>query len=283
MNPVLEKILQNIEKVPPLPSIVMKILSVMRNPEPSIKNIIAVVQLDEVLTFRVIRMANSAYYKRSGEDVRTVGEALIRLGNNTLINMVIAESCSQYYESAGTGYDLKRGELWRHSIATALVSQKLAEKTQFEHKEALFTSCIMHDVGKTLLDSYMSTKRAEILSKLALGTVTFTQAEMEIMGFSHGEIGARLLERWGFPQDMISAVRHHHEPERALSGKKLAYHVYLSDVICLMMGIGLDLGGLSYTAQKDIFDMFNLSEADVQMLFIYLVEELAKTEEMIRG
>jgi putative nucleotidyltransferase with HDIG domain len=235
-----------------------------------------------MLTFRVLRLANSAYYRRGDVEITSIGEALVRLGNNALINMVIAESCSRYFNAAGEGYDLKRGELWRHSIACALVSQRLADKTGFKDREMLFTACIMHDMGKTLQDDFVNRKKQDIIHRLKDSGVTFTQAEMEVLGYSHAEIGARVLEKWEFPEDIVSAVRYHHEPSRTVKNKKLVYHVYLSDIICLMMGIGLGLGGLSYESQKEVFDLFSLSEADVQMLFVNLIEEMAKAEDWLR-
>ncbi|MFH0919577.1 MAG: HDOD domain-containing protein [Fibrobacterota bacterium] len=281
-NEILTEVLDKINNIPPMPSVVMKILALLRNPSANIRDIVSVVRLDEKLTFQVLKLANSAHYNRTQQRVSSIDEALIRLGNNTLINIVLAKSCSGYFSGAGEGYDLRQGELWRHSIACALMSQRLADRTGFQQRELLFTTCMLHDVGKVILDAFITKKRGEIQTALDKEHVTFTRAEMDVLGISHSEIGARLLEKWNFPLEIISAVRYHHEPERAVNAKKLAYHVSLSDLLCLMLGIGLGLGGLSYESQAEVFNMFQLTEADVQRLFVTLLEELRHADELLK-
>lgn len=279
----LDRILERVERVPPAPPIVRKVMEIVRKPEARIQDVVKVVMLDEVLTFRILRLANSAYYRRGGSEIRSIGEALVRLGSNALINMVVAESCSASFKEAGEGYDLKRGELWRHSIGCALLSQRIAEKTGFADRESLFTACIVHDLGKTLLDSFVLDRRQEIMDRLARGGLTFTQAEMEVLGLSHNEIGARLLERWGFAPEITAAVRFHHEPDKAPpDALDLAGHVCMADMVTLMLGVGLGMDGLSYEGRRETWERFSLTEADMQRFFVQLLEEMSKAEEWLR-
>jgi len=122
----------------------------------------------------------------------------------------------------------------------------------------------------------------EILSKVKEEELSFTDAELKVLGCHHAEMSARILERWEFPDMMVDGVRHHHEPGRAGAGQSLAYHIYLSDIICLMMGIGLGVDGLSYGYDKTVLEKFNLKEADIQLLFVHAVEAVAEAEAWIR-
>ena len=279
----LSHILERVEKIPPVPAIVRKVIDIVQKPEVAIQEIVKVVMLDESLTFRVLRAANSAYYRRGGPESKTVQEALIRLGNNALVNLVIAESCSPLFKNAGEGYELKRGELWRHSMGCALLSQQIAAFTGFQKAENLFTAAIVHDLGKTLLDNFVHARRAALHERMTQFKMTYTEAEFEVLGMHHGEIGARLLEKWSFAPDITEAVRFHHDPLHAPSAvQDLVFHVYLSDMVCMMLGVGLGLDGLAYPANREIWDYFKMSESDFQRFSLMLLEELAKAEEWLR-
>ncbi len=281
-NKTMQGILDNLEDVPPIPSIVLKVLSITRDPDASVKDLARVIKIDETLTFKVLKMANSTFYNPSGRNITTIDDAMVKLGNNALINIVVAQSCSSAFQKAGEGYELQRGELWKHSIACALLSQRLADKTGFKDRDLLFTACIIHDIGKTLLDAFTSLRKTELTNLIDNGLITFTQAEIEILGFSHPEVGGRILEKWKFPESIVAAVRHHHDPSKAPEAhRRLVYHVYLSDLLCLMMGIGLGLDGLSYECKDEVLDMFSLTETDIQTLMVDLAGELEKAEEWI--
>jgi putative nucleotidyltransferase with HDIG domain len=281
-NTTIQGILNSLEKVPPIPSIVLKVLQITRDPDSTHKDLARVIKIDETLTFKVLKMANSAFYNPSGREIATIDEAMIKLGHNALINIVVAEGCSSSFQKAGSGYELQRGELWRHSIACALISQRLANKTGFKDKDVLFTACIIHDIGKTLLDAFSKLRKAELVNLIDNGVIAFTQAEIEVLGFSHPEVGGRILEKWKFPEAIVQAVRHHHDPSKAPDNyKELVYHVYLSDLLCLMMGIGLGLDGLSYECKDEVLELLSLSETDIQLLLVNLIDELEKAEEWI--
>ncbi len=278
----MNSLLEQLDKLPPMPAVALKVLAIVRKPETTVKDIMEVIRLDEMLTMRVLKMANSAYYNRNSMRIATLEEALTRLGNNALVNLVLADSCQPYFGNAGEGYDLRRGELWRHSVACALLSQRLADKSGLPHREQLFTACILHDIGKTLLDSYVKERRDDLRKAASSGVTSFTKAEMEVFGMSHAELGARVLEKWEFPLEIVSAVRYHHEPDRAVNVRRMAFHVYMSDLLCLMVGIGLGLDGLNYESQAEAFSQFNFSEAELQRLLAGLLEELEKAEEFLR-
>ncbi|MBL8027781.1 MAG: HDOD domain-containing protein [Fibrobacteres bacterium] len=279
----LNAILVKADKLRPIQALALQVLKTAGDVDASITEIVNIVKLDDVLTLKILKYSNSALYNRGNSEIKSVDEALKRLGLNALIKIVLASASSSYFDNAGEGYGLSRGELWRHSVASAGVSQRLAEFTGFPEKEALFTSCILHDIGKTVLDVFIAGKRDEIKLSFSKGNTVFTKVEVDILGLDHAALGGKILDKWAVPSQIADAVRWHHDPEKLGASSDLAWHVHISDLLCLMVGVGLGVDGLSYEGKTDRFAKYGIKEGDLQRLLIIAVEELERANQWLEG
>jgi hypothetical protein len=111
--------------------------------------------------------------------------------------------------------------------------------------------------------------------------MTFLEAEKEVLGVDHAEIGARIGEKWGFSPLMVQVIRNHHIPKISSSDDLSLPIVYLSDSICMMMGIGGGLDGLAYRYHQDVVDRLHFSDMDLQETIANFQEKFRSVEEWI--
>ena len=166
-------------------------------------------------------------------------------------------------------------------MASALIAQEIAGKCHFKNSSFVFTCALLKDLGKIILNDYVKDAAGEIMSGVRERGMTFLEAEKGVLGVDHAEIGARIGEKWGFSPLMVQVIRNHHIPKVNASEDLALPIVYLSDSICMMMGIGGGLDGLAYRYHQDVVDQLHFSDMDVQETIANFQEKFRSVEEWI--
>src|SRR4030042_295484 len=113
---LVDEILQSATELPPFPAVIQRALQLIEDPRSSARDVVDVIQYDQSITAEVLKLCNSAYFGLS-RTVHSLREALVMIGFNQLLEIVLSrESAPLLYEPC-KGYDLEQGELWRHSGA----------------------------------------------------------------------------------------------------------------------------------------------------------------------
>jgi putative nucleotidyltransferase with HDIG domain len=157
------------------------------------------------------------------------------LGANRLKQIVLATSTSNVLGQALPGYDLKAGDLWRHSIAVSNVAVALANYKKLSEPDNIFTPGLLHDVGKLVLGRFVE-EHFEAIRQLVSNGVSLVVAENMVLGTDHAEIGAQILSQWSFPPDVLNAVRFHHNPDMMNNGNIQNDLLYLANLFCQTNG-----------------------------------------------
>ena len=193
-----------------MPATSARLLDLLEEPDAPVGDLVAVIETDPGLTANLLKLCNSAYYGLRGE-VGSVREALVRLGNRTVVTLAFAASMGRLLQAPVTGYRLPRGQLWRHALATGLVAARLlpAAADAGERNRA-FTAGLVHDLGKLLLDQPLR----ESLEQLPpdLDDTDLVRRERHLLGFDHAEAGAALAVAWNFPADLVRVIAAHPRP-----------------------------------------------------------------------
>jgi putative nucleotidyltransferase with HDIG domain len=129
------------------------------------------------------------------------------------------------------GYELPPGELWRHSIAVSNAAEALVKYKKIDESKDVFTPALLHDLGKLILGRLVKEEFDGIRSIVASG-VPYEIAEHMALGTDHAEIGAQILNQWSFPQDVVNAVRHHHNPDAVHDANIQIDIVYIANLLC---------------------------------------------------
>ena len=275
------EIIASIASVPPLPTASAEVIQLIRDPDIPSTKIAQAIEYDPSLTTNVLRLANSAFfgYPRS---VSTVKDALFRLGTNQVFQLVVAATVGKMAQTPVRGYDLSGGDLWDHLIGTAIGSIKIAQALKLEIPPYTFTAALTHDVGKVVLGTFVEVDADSIRTLAHDRKMSFERAEHRVLGIDHAEVGAFLLERWKLPEQLVEAVRWHHQPEHHPGDPLVANVVHVADVVCLMAGVGAGLDALSYQPSSRVMDQLGLEMNILDKIVYEILNELMETRKLFK-
>ncbi len=273
----LKKIIKDIDRLEPIPQAVQKVLSIVNNPDSSISELTDVVQYEPSLTANLLKICNSPYTGLTRE-VDSVHRAVALLGMNQVGDLILLAGASEKLSKAQKGYDLKPGELWKYSVSSALLSRELARKVGRVDEHFVFTAALLKDMGKLILSQYVADSFEEINQLVTVENFSFREAEKKVIGIDHAELGGMVMEKWEFSKKMISIVRNHHLSDETCDPE--TYVIYLGDILCMMMGIGVGADGLAYRFYKDVLTDLKISEKDIQGVMADFVVKIKEVESL---
>lgn len=277
----IEVILKSIEKLPPFPMAVKRALKILDDPDASVAELISVVQYDQAITANVLKLCNSAYYGLRRK-VRSLREGLVLLGNAELRDIILSSTVVQFLQQENRGYELARGELWKHAIASAIISRIVSDEVLESENPSLFTAALLHDIGKVVLGSFVEQYFEQMIILVFEKGYSFAEAETETLGINHAEVGGKIAELWLFPEEIVQAIRLHHNPEEASDDDSITPIIYLANIITISMGIGVGCYGLSYRGKEQIMKRYGLKTKDLQKIMVGFYDEYNKTQDILR-
>ena len=274
------KIWKSLNRLPPFPATVHKVTCLINNPDSSLSELVEVIRLDQGITANILRMSNSAYFGLRFK-VDNVRDAIMYLGKQNVVRAVMTAGASRFFKDA-PGYEAKAKDLWEHAVGTALMSQILAKKILKHEDSQLFTAALLHDIGKIILDEFVSEKYHEIKNVMSVRSCSLLGAEEEVLlGVNHAGIGGMICAAWRFPQD-IQAITYHHLPDcHPVTASPVPWLIYLADQACLMMGIGVGTDGLPYHRLDEAMSRFGFTNKDFEEATTLLFAELDNASELI--
>lgn len=226
MSSQLPEILASIRTLEPLPHVALRVLELSQRADVVPRDLIGVIQTEPALTAKVLRLTNSAYYGFKRQ-IASLDEAGNLLGTSTLVNLVLTGCTARYFQSTSTASAAVRTQRWERAVAQALAASLLARVTQGTDRNRAYTAGLLQDIGELVLERFADAQRARIEHAVAQGMPRLA-AEAETLGLSHAEVGARLAQRWNFPEILVDAIRNHHTPERATVDGMLVNVVHLA-------------------------------------------------------
>jgi len=188
------QIITNIDQLPSIPVVVTKIINMVNDPEIDFRKVAEEISKDQAITTDILRVCNSAYFSK-GKEITSIDRAIVTLGIKEVKDIVVLTTAKQVLNKPVVGYDLEKGDLWKHNLVVAMLAKKIAtDKKKRALADVVFTGGIIHDVGKTILALFVANTFKEILALTQEKQIAFNAAEREIMGFDHQEIGEKVLD-----------------------------------------------------------------------------------------
>ena len=207
---ILDSYLDTVECLPPTPGLMIKLIGLFRQPERDVDEIVELMRHDLSVTAELLRRCNSSFFGNE-EPVTDVRESVFRLGFYEVYRITVALFGKKAMSMAKATQSVEVESLWRHSVITAITGGAMARQLG-ESEGSAFTAGLLHDVGKIVLASAEGPKYTELLRKHNYFGTALNEVEMVLFGFGHGEIGARLLSKWGVPdQVFLPVLCHHHK------------------------------------------------------------------------
>lgn len=281
--PIPADILRSVRDLKPLSQSAARLLQLMGQPDHDFAQIIRVVEHDAVLTAKILRIVNSAAFALRSP-VSSVSRAVPFLGTQTIVGIAL-ETCSAHvFNDALTGYESERGALWRHSLRTALAAREIASfTTDSISPDEAFTAGILHDIGKSVISSYLQGQAHELLQATDIGQVKdYLEAERGQLGTDHCEVGAELGAQWNLPASLCEAIRWHHVPSQSdKTYRSLVYGVHLGDFLAMMAGVGTGTDTLVYQLDEHYQEVVPLEARELEVVSLVTEVEFEKAVELI--
>jgi putative nucleotidyltransferase with HDIG domain len=215
-------------------------MDLLRDPRTQLTKVGGVVSLDQGLASRVLRLANSAYFGLPRQ-VSSVTDAIVLLGIANVRNVVISASVGQIFLRGLDSYGMEDGCLWEHSVGTAYAAQIISRRVDTRTYSVAFSSGLLHDVGKVAIDGALKpADRKDLLSLIRIRGEL--DAEREVAGVAHCEVGAAICETWKMPREIVDAVKFHHDPLQSTEDSQLGRIIATSNICAkLVLQHGADL------------------------------------------
>ena len=200
-------ILNSIKEVPAMPNVIMRALSVMKDPDASTKDLAKIISYDQSLSTRVLALVNSAYYGFP-QQITSITRALTLIGMSKAKNIIITVAMKPMLVNHGDK------ELWSHSIKTAVGCEYLASQLKIMDPDEAFVIGFLHDIGKVILNLKDSTLYDKVRQMEQMGT-NLIDAEQAFFGADHAQLGGLLAKRWDLPLLIANVTKYHHSPNES--------------------------------------------------------------------
>ncbi len=202
-------VLGRLRDLPVLPRALTDLLAAMQRDDVAMEQLVEAISHDQSLVAKTLRLANSSFYGLSGR-VHSIRDAIGVLGLRSLTTALTAAAVSGGFASPRCrGFDL--AAYWRHSVACGLCARHLARTLKLDDGAA-FTAGLLHDLGRLALASQLPERFTDVYDHRQQHDCQMLQAEADVLGVDHAEIGALVAKRWHFGSDIVEAIRHHHAP-----------------------------------------------------------------------
>jgi len=224
-----DEVIKFMKELPPFPRVAMKALDILSQPDFDMKELASIVNLDQGITANVLRVCNSPYYSFVRR-ISSVSQAIAYLGTAQLKEIVLASGLKKVFLKRNLSASQYRFYLWQHSLYCAIMSQVITKKLRPRTDFTIYTAALLHDVGRLLLDEYDPTLLGAIIEFSITNEKSILETERIILGVNHSELGARLVDEWSFPDEIMQGIKYHHDP-LASSEPEITLTISLANVL----------------------------------------------------
>lgn len=280
-----DKIVSSIAGLPPFPEVARRVLELSRNPDISHKEIAEVLKYDDAITANCLKLCNSSYYSLSVK-VFSMAQAVNMLGLKNIIMIALASTKSlSAFAKEQQKYCLTKGELWRHSVTTAIISQLLLKCAKVDEDSILFTAALLHDFGKIVLDQYVEGDIENLIELTQKEGVSLIEAEKQVFGIDHAELGGLIAEEWKFPNMLVNSIRNHHHEISSNHIPNVESWVRLSNLVFYLSFSKFTHSyhkGITCRIDPEVLTRYRLKAEDIDAVVSALPAEIRKTEAMLK-
>lgn len=224
------RIVSSIEAFAPLPSVAMRVLDMIADSETSAADLEDVLRSDVSLVTSVLKLANSAFYgvRRQVDSLR---HALLLLGKSEVQSVVLSRVMFQAFKNPKGVQKAMMVGVWRHSLECGLAAESISRQLG-EDGSIFFLGGMLHDIGKLVVIQKFLEEIDGFEHYDTLTEEDGLMVELDLIGCGHDELGAMLLHRWMFPEQLEKMVRVHHDYNNIASYNRVEQILILANLLC---------------------------------------------------
>ena len=268
-----KEILDQVSKVVAIPSCVEKATALLSDPDADLGELARIIEHDPGLTANLLKIVNASFFG-GNRPMTTAREAITRLGTAQVLQFVVSTGVAPSFVQRIEGYDLAPNMHLQHSVTVAMAARELGAVLGVKMPEYTFTAGLLSGVGKILMGAYVQVDVHPILTLAVKEGLSFDQAEDQVLGINHAELGGLTLEDWGLPRELTDVVKYHLRPDE-FKGENLALDlVHIGNVLAKMIGVGLGVDGLNYVPSQKVAERLDLTPAILDTVCANVVDGL---------
>ena len=225
-----KKVLREIKNLPTLPGIVAKLGKMAEDPDTTTEQMGRVISKDHILASKLLKLVNSAFYGFP-QRISSLNSAIILLGFNVIKSLIISASIFEVMEAQDV-------ELWEHSLGCAVVCNVLARHLGVKDPEEISTAGLIHDIGKVAIKMELPREYEKITELSQEKKISRLEAEREVLGLDHAEVGSWLAKSWNLPNKLVEPIACHHDPHLAKEEQQASAIVHFANIMIRGLGYG---------------------------------------------
>jgi putative nucleotidyltransferase with HDIG domain len=252
---------EGLTKVVTVPEAVGRITAKINSGTASAAEIAGDISQDQILAAKVLKLVNSGFYGFR-QPITTITHAVVMLGQGVLKNIVLTASVMDLVDAMNA----KMAGLWLHSIGTARAASAIAERLDAPTPEEHALSGLLHDVGKVVIAQVFPSEYTRIRELATSRECLQLEAEQQVLGVTHAEVGLWLLKKWALPDNLVYPIAYHHtfHPKRDHADRTAVVHV--ADILCRALAVGYPGDGRIPPPHPDALAMLDLPMSEYEAI-----------------
>ena len=277
-----QEIINKVKNLPPISQAALKLVSLLEQASVSNDEVVQVIKCDNVLTAKLLRACNSPYFGLE-EPVSSVDQAVFILGHQQILHIVLTLAFGSAMVVPLPGYAVEANELWRHSLITATAAEIVAAEAYDLNIETpvAFTVGLLHDIGKLVMSQALTPEiQAEVRTLIEQQSCSRSEAEKNILGTDHGEVGACLLQGWHLPEDILEAVANHHRP--VLKPRpRLSVVTHVANCLAHLAGSAPGWDGFAVRVEPAAVSALEINESRLEGMVVNVRESFERVDQFM--
>ena len=275
--PTLDQVCAEAMRLPCSPALLPRLSAALQSDSTSTGEISRIIQIDPTLASATLRLANSAFFGGAGRSVDTVEQAILRLGAKEIYRLAALALIGRWPAVNNGGCNWEPSDFCRHALCTAIATEVLAEVTERVDPQIAYTAGLVHEIGKLALAHACGAFFPLIRACQQERRMTWEQAEKDVLGYEHAEVGARLLRAWRFPELMVAAAEFQHRPvEAPASALPLLVHLHAARYVAASMGPGISEDGFLFHVNGHLLTEWNFTPTVLEEAMLVAVERASQ-------
>jgi len=274
---------EKLEKMATLNFTVPKVMAVSNDLNSSARDLVKVIQMDPVLTAKVLKLVNSAYFALR-EEVTSLSKAIIMLGINTIKNLAMSTAVTDTLKFDDKVSKISSEEFWRYSVGVAALSSQFAREMRGGRQEVdnNFIVGLLHVIGKAFLIQFYPNEYNDVVDEAQRLECATTDVEKQFLGVTHKEIGFKLADKWQLPDPVKDGILHYDSSER--SDYRSTRFVSVASSLMKYEEIGFSGDYFVHEIPDTVWEELGSDEEKAyEVMETHLDRELEKASAFIRG
>jgi putative nucleotidyltransferase with HDIG domain len=271
-------LLEELITLPSQPTTLARITSLMNDPDCSLQQVGRIISSDPAIALKALRLVNSAHYGLPNSVV-SIEHAVMLLGLKVIRNLVLSAAVFESFKKGSA-------QLLTHCVACGVAMRTLLE-TRTDHRETFgedgFVYGLLHDIGKIIFAEYMPEESERVLELVRDDHLPPYEAERQVIGCDHAELGARLAMQWKLPLPLVESIGGHHDLSRCTNdqNRELAALLSVADYLCWASGFGPMPGSAALTTSAEVWETAGISHRNIPDLLNRFFKATPEVRELV--